>query len=168
MPWIYSPPPGCQRGRFNKDSLPLKNITKCWWSLLLMVQKSQTTTVWMVIKPCKFLINYEPQLVSLSDFWTINSMTGWGGDLSYLVQAFLWRSRIFCMAVLRVLGPCDVMRETVSPASYFPPTSTVWTSEIAHRNPKLSRKPNILPHQLEFSGDFCHILSSYIMGIYIL
>ena len=85
----------------------------------------------MVIKPCKFLINYRPQLVSLPDFWTINSMTGWGGDLSYLVQAFLWRSRIFCMAVLRVLG--HLMREIVSPASYFPPTSTVWTSEISSK-----------------------------------
>ena len=42
----------------------------CWW------KKSQTTT-WDVWNPLNKGINYQPQLVSLPDFWTINSIFRW-------------------------------------------------------------------------------------------
>ena len=41
--------------------------------ILLMVQKSQTTTTWDLRTPVNNGINYQPQLVSFPDFWTINS-----------------------------------------------------------------------------------------------
>ena len=40
-----------------------------------MVQKSQTTTRDISENPVNNGINYQPQLVSLPDFWTINSIT---------------------------------------------------------------------------------------------
>ncbi len=43
------------------------NVSQCE-SLLLMVQKSQTTTVWMYKTLKNNGINYQPQLVSLPDF----------------------------------------------------------------------------------------------------
>ena len=45
--------------------------------LLLMVQKSQTTTFWMYKTLVPSGRNYPPQLVSLLDFWTINTMFWW-------------------------------------------------------------------------------------------
>ena len=42
--------------------------------LLLMVQKSQTAT-WHVWNLVNSGINHQPQLVSLPNFWTINSTT---------------------------------------------------------------------------------------------
>ena len=43
--------------------------TSCWWT------KSQTTTWDVVQNPVNDGINYQPQLVNLPDFWTINSPT---------------------------------------------------------------------------------------------
>ena len=46
-------------------------LSYCWW------KKSQTTT-WDVQNPVDNWINYQPQLVSLPDFWTINSRCSQG------------------------------------------------------------------------------------------
>ena len=59
-----------ERDRENKNNIT-PSTSYCWLFL-----KSQTTTFWMVQKPCKsWDFNYQPQLVSTPDFWTINSMS---------------------------------------------------------------------------------------------
>ena len=50
----------------------INNVLKL---IRLMVQKSQTTTWDILDLVNKWDFNYQPQLVSLQDFWTINSFT---------------------------------------------------------------------------------------------